>query len=94
MRLFAAGPILGCIPTLRYPEAIYAPAIAVFILLCGRERKAWFTLIAGAILPVLPVLVRNHYAFACCSSWMNERTFQIVAAFRCLHRRKAPTLRP
>jgi hypothetical protein len=64
---FVAGLILGCIPTIRYPEAIFALGIGTFLLVHLRARPKiwlhWLVAAAGALVPVVPLLVHNHMAF-------------------------------
>ncbi len=65
--IFAAGLLLGCIPTVRYPEATFALGIAAFALweLRTKERR-WLQVlaaVAGAAIPLLPLLIRNQSAF-------------------------------
>ncbi|MHC4915046.1 MAG: ArnT family glycosyltransferase [Planctomycetota bacterium] len=64
---FLAGLLLGCVPTVRYPEAVFGLAVGAFILLHCRERpRFWRHLLlagAGAAVPILPLLVRNQLAF-------------------------------
>ena len=61
------GVLLGAIPTIRYPEAIFAAGIAVFILWDIRSRpKPWLQLaVAGvaAAVPIMPLLIHNQLAF-------------------------------
>ena len=64
---FAAGLLLGCIPAVRYPEALFALGIAAFLLSHGRSlTRPWLHVLAaaaGAALPLLPILARNQSAF-------------------------------
>lgn len=65
--LFVAGLLLGCIPTVRYPEALFGLGVGVFIIwnLRGREKK-WLHLAVALIaawIPIIPLLIRNHLAF-------------------------------
>jgi 4-amino-4-deoxy-L-arabinose transferase-like glycosyltransferase len=66
-QIFVAGVILGCIPTVRYPEAVFAIGVAVFVLWHARERRRlWLHAAlgaAGAAIPIVPLLVRNQLAF-------------------------------
>ena len=65
--IFAAGVVLGCIPTIRYPEALFALGVVVFVLWHARGRKRfWRHAVVGAVgaaLPIVPLLVRNRLAF-------------------------------
>jgi hypothetical protein len=74
--VFTAGLLLGAIPTIRYPEALFGLGIGVFLLWHWRSRpgkvpgtlrrhKVPGTLvaIAGAAIPIVPLLVRNQLAF-------------------------------
>lgn len=67
LRIFGAGLLLGCIPTVRYPEALFAAGVAVFIFWHRRvRRRIWLsTLVAvvGALLPIIPLLIRNQVTF-------------------------------
>ncbi len=61
---FLAGLLLGCIPTIRYPEAVMGLAVALFLVQHHRCRpimlRHYVAAAAGAALPILPLLVRNH----------------------------------
>lgn len=63
----AAGFLLGYIPMIRYPEALYGVGIAAFLLIAVLQNKerAHSAIIAllGAGFPVLYILVRNTIAF-------------------------------
>ena len=65
--IFAAGLLLGAIPTIRYPEAIFGAAIVAFLLWHWRSHpRIWLHYLAataGAAIPIIPLLVRNHLAF-------------------------------
>jgi len=62
--VFAAGLLLGAIPTIRYPEALFAIGVGAFLLFHHRTHKRyWLHLlvaVAGAAIPILPLLVRNQ----------------------------------
>ena len=64
---FVAGVVLGSIPTVRYPEVLFALGIGTFLLLhLRRHPMIWQHYAAaclGAAIPVLPLLVHNHLAF-------------------------------
>lgn len=68
---FLAGVVLGCIPTIRYADAIMGLGVLLFMAMVlrlrGRERGAWWVhLLAGglgALLPILPLLIRNQALF-------------------------------
>jgi len=64
---FVAGLLLGCIPTIRYPEALFGLGVGVFLLMHARERKRiwlhWLVAAAGAALPLVPLMIRNQLAF-------------------------------
>jgi hypothetical protein len=64
---FFAGIILGCIPSVRYPDAIIAIGVAAFMLAHVRKfPKIWThytAALVGALIPVLPLLIRNHMVF-------------------------------
>lgn len=61
---FAAGLILGCIPAIRYPDAVVGIGVGLFFLLnCRRwPRIGWHYLAAllGAGIPIGLLLFRNH----------------------------------
>ncbi len=65
--IFLAGLVLGCIPSTRYADAVVAMGVGVFMLWhVGRIPKihkhfGWA--IAGAMIPILPLLVRNQLLF-------------------------------
>jgi 4-amino-4-deoxy-L-arabinose transferase-like glycosyltransferase len=62
-QIFLAGLILGCIPTVRYPDAIIAGAVGLFILMHFRKHRFPLHLLAalaGAAVPIVPLLVRNQ----------------------------------
>ncbi|MBM4048781.1 MAG: glycosyltransferase family 39 protein, partial [Planctomycetes bacterium] len=65
--VFVAGLFLGAIPTIRYPDGLFGLAIAVFLLWHGRSRpriwRHYAAVVAGAVIPIVPLLVRNHLAF-------------------------------
>lgn len=64
---FGAGLLLGCIPSVRYPEALFAIGVAVFLLWHWRARqRAWLhglIAVGGALLPITPLLIRNQLTF-------------------------------
>jgi len=66
-QIFAAGLLLGCVPAVRYPEALYALGVGAFLLLHWRSRpKIWThyaAAVAGAAVPLLPLMARNQLAF-------------------------------
>lgn len=63
-QVFCAGVLLGCIPTIRYPDAIMGVSVAVFLLMNVRKfRHIWlhyFCALLGAAIPVVPLLLRNQ----------------------------------
>ena len=65
--LFGAGMVLGAIPTVRYPEALFALGVGGLLLLhLYRQPRRWRQALiglAGALLPLLPLLWRNQAAF-------------------------------
>jgi len=65
--LFLAGVVLGAIPTVRYPEALYALGVGGLLAVClWRRPQAWphaLIGLAGALVPTLPLLLRNQLAF-------------------------------
>jgi len=64
---FAAGVFFGIIPTIRYADVFYLPAIAMFAFLhVRRDRRLWGGLAAGVIglaIPLSWLCVRNQLAF-------------------------------
>lgn len=65
--VFAAGLVLGCIPSTRYADAIVALGVLAFMLLHIRSTpKAWkhfLVAFAGAMIPITPLLIRNQLLF-------------------------------
>ena len=64
--VFLAGLFLGAIPTVRYPEALYALGVGAFLLLYWRRPHVWqhyLVAVAGALIPLTPLLIRNQLAF-------------------------------
>ena len=65
--MLLAGIVLGAIPTVRYPEALYALGVgAMLVVSLWRQPQRWPQAaigLAGALVPVLPLMVRNHLAF-------------------------------
>jgi len=66
-QVFVAGLLLGCIPAIRYPEALFVLGVGVFILLHRPERRRiWLHAlvgVAGVAIPLGLLLVRNQVAF-------------------------------
>ncbi len=64
---FIAGFLLGVVPVIRYPEALFAIATGTFLLWDVRAQKGnWKQVavcVAGALVPVGILLVRNQVAF-------------------------------
>ncbi|MBN1290487.1 MAG: hypothetical protein JXB48_01510 [Candidatus Latescibacteria bacterium] len=64
---FLTGLCLGIIPTIRYPEVLFAGAFGVYLLARsknGRVTKiSWAGVITGFTLPLLALLLRNQLAF-------------------------------
>ncbi|MFQ6036033.1 MAG: ArnT family glycosyltransferase, partial [Sedimentisphaerales bacterium] len=63
----AAGLFIGMIPTIRYPEILYLPAIGIFVLFHYKNDKAfWSSVFAGAIgaaIPIAALCLRNQIAY-------------------------------
>lgn len=61
---FSAGMILGCIPTIRYADAIMGAGVIVFLLWHWRRFPGiwwhYFAAAVGAAIPIIPLLLRNH----------------------------------
>ena len=59
-----AGIFFGVVPTIRYPDSIMAMGVGVFLLLhVTRVPGVWkhyLVFVAGALVPVLPLLIRNQ----------------------------------
>lgn len=64
---FLAGVVLGSIPTFRYPDATIAGGVALFLLMHWRKfphiGRHYVAALAGAMVPILPLLVRNQLVF-------------------------------
>lgn len=58
-----AGLVLGLIPTVRYPEAVFGLGVGVFMLWrAGRDRRAWLGVlvaVVAAALPMVVLMIRN-----------------------------------
>ncbi len=67
LEAFGAGVLLGSIPTVRYPEALFCLGIIFFLLWHWRSRpRIWLHYLAavgGALLPIIPLMIRNQLAF-------------------------------
>jgi hypothetical protein len=65
-----AGLLWGMIPAIRYPEALYGLAVAVFALLHFKRDKRYavgvVALFIGAAVPLSALAIRNHLAFDAC----------------------------
>jgi 4-amino-4-deoxy-L-arabinose transferase-like glycosyltransferase len=61
------GLLLGCVPTIRYPEAVFALGAAAYLLWDARKSPSarWHIALAalGAALPLMALLARNHFLF-------------------------------
>jgi hypothetical protein len=66
-RAFGAGLFIGIIPTIRYPELMYLPAIGIFVLFHFQNDKAFRrSLMAGVIgfaIPIGALCIRNQTAY-------------------------------
>ncbi len=66
-RLFLGAVLLGAIPTVRYPEALYALGIGTFLIWRSLSlRRPWLHILVGglgALLPLLPLMIHNQFAF-------------------------------
>jgi hypothetical protein len=66
-QILVVGLLFGIIPTVRYPEALFALGAAVFVLWHARERRRlWLHAVVGAggaAIPIVPLLIRNQIAF-------------------------------
>jgi len=64
---FAAGFLVGVIPAIRYPEALFAPAFVLFVLLGtrrGRGRVSSLAAVAtGLAIPLGALLLHNRLAY-------------------------------
>ncbi|OGV42017.1 MAG: hypothetical protein A2X48_19110 [Lentisphaerae bacterium GWF2_49_21] len=67
LEAFGAGLLLGCIPAVRYPEAVFCLGIAVFLAWHWRARqRIWLHYLAavgGALVPIIPLMIRNQLTF-------------------------------
>jgi 4-amino-4-deoxy-L-arabinose transferase-like glycosyltransferase len=65
--ILGAGVVLGTIPAVRYPEALFALGVGGLLLLhLWRQPRRWphaLLGLAGALLPLLPLMLRNQLAF-------------------------------
>ncbi|HEY7089357.1 MAG TPA: glycosyltransferase family 39 protein, partial [Tepidisphaeraceae bacterium] len=63
-QIFFAGVVLGCIPTIRYPDAIMALGFGAFVLWHAKRLpqigRHLVAALAGAAIPIIPLLVRNQ----------------------------------
>ena len=69
-RAVVAGMALGCLPLVRYPEAVVGLAVAVFFLLPRAEasaRTGFLAATAGAAVPLATLLVYNGLVYG--SPW-------------------------
>ena len=64
---FAGGLVMGIIPTVRYPEAVFVFGVVTFLgMHFGSREKVWrhwLAAAAGAAVPIVPLLARNQLAF-------------------------------
>lgn len=67
MDVFVAGVFLGWIPSTRYADAVVAMAVGIFLLLHIRSStgmwKHYLAAFVGAMIPILPLLIRNQMLF-------------------------------
>jgi 4-amino-4-deoxy-L-arabinose transferase-like glycosyltransferase len=63
-QVFLAGLVLGCIPTIRYPDAVMALGIGLFLLMHRRHLPSigrhYLAAVVGAAIPIVPLLIRNQ----------------------------------
>ncbi len=63
-QVFAAGLVLGCIPAIRYGDAIMGAGVLIFLLWHWRRfSRIWLHYLAagiGALIPMTPILIRNQ----------------------------------
>jgi len=73
-RLFLGAMLLGAIPTVRYPEALYALGIGTFLIWRSLDqRRPWLHVLAGAagaLLPLIP-LMRKFDTSGVAACWQN-----------------------
>lgn len=66
-QVFLSGLLLGMVPTVRYPETIFAlPMVVALTLRLCRDRRLWRQVVVaclGAAIPLLPLLILNHVRF-------------------------------
>lgn len=63
-QVFAAGVVLGCIPSIRYADAIMGTGVAIFLFWHWRRfPRIWLHYLVagvGALIPMVPILIRNQ----------------------------------
>ena len=61
---FLAGLVLGCVPTVRYPDAVVALGVLAFLLASWRRfpgmHRHYGAAVLGAAIPIVALLVRNQ----------------------------------
>jgi 4-amino-4-deoxy-L-arabinose transferase-like glycosyltransferase len=66
-QIFLAGMLFGCVPAIRYPEALFLPGFALFLLTHYNIKEGisrhHIAALLGLALPLVPFLIRNHEAF-------------------------------
>lgn len=64
---FAAGLVLGCVPVARAPEAVCAVGVGLVMILSWpaypRIRRHYLAAVAGAAIPIIPLLIYDQVAF-------------------------------
>lgn len=62
--VFLAGLVLGCVPTVRYPDSVVALGVVAFLLASYRRfpriQRHYGAALLGAAIPIVALLVRNH----------------------------------
>jgi len=66
-RLFIGAVLLGAIPAVRYPEVLFGLGIGTFLIWRSLDKRRpwlhWLVGGAGAILPLIPLMIHNRRAF-------------------------------
>ena len=66
-QVLVAGLLLGCVPALRPPDALYGLGIALFLLMSRRAHphilRHYAAAGAAVMIPIIPFLAYNHVSF-------------------------------
>ena len=59
--------MLGSIPVVRYPEALFALGVVAFLVLCWRSQSRvplhYAAALGGALIPLIPLMAYHQFAF-------------------------------